>query len=100
MPFVSMNRRGTAVHGMDGTWTEVERRSGFRLMESVEYGDSVQRIVLNQEGEVVARTDGSLSDVLGSLMGPARAAHGFAVANRRPGTKRGRGGRLFSRWYR
>ena len=41
-------------------------------------------ISLNSKGAVtVPGYAGTLADVLGSLMGPARAANGFAVANRR-----------------
>ena len=78
-----MGKSGITVPGRPGTWTEVDRRSGFRLLESDDDRLS-PRIVVNGDLRVVAETYGDLTDVLGSVMGPARAAHGFAVASRKP----------------
>lgn len=82
-PLISLNSKGTVtVPGYAGTWRVMDKRSGFRLLESNEFPDG-PRLVVNSDDRVMLETYGTLADVLGSLMGPARAANGFAVANRR-----------------
>lgn len=80
---MSLNPRGgITVPGYIGTWKVIDKRSGFRLLENVEYPDS-PHLVVNSDDRVMTETYGTLADVLSSLIGPARAANGFAVANRR-----------------
>ena len=82
-PLISFNSKGTVtISGYAGTWKVADKRSGFRLLESNEFPDA-PHLVVNSDDRVMVETYGTLADVLGSLMGPARAANGFAVANRR-----------------
>ena len=84
MSILSMNSKAPfTVPGHPGTWAEIDRRSGFRMVVSVEHGNSVPYLVLNQDGRVVLETYDTLADVLNTLIGPARAAYGYAVANRK-----------------
>ena len=84
MSILSMNSKAPfTVPGYPGRWTEIDRRSGFRMVVSVEHGSSVPYLVLNQDGRVVLETYDTLADVLNTLIGPARAANGYAVANRK-----------------
>ena len=82
-PMISLSPKGAiTVPGYPGTWRVADKRSGFRLLESVEH-PGMPNLVVHSDDRVLTETYGTLADVLGSLMGPARAANGFAVANRR-----------------
>ncbi len=55
----------TTIPGIQGNWRKVDTRHGYNLYESEEYGRNVPMLVVDDGGNLIKETRGSLSVALG-----------------------------------